>query len=763
MSATFASRLTGSDGRDLRMAIVIQGVPYVFQQGLTSLPDAVVALAGYGDGSGHTRLPIVGKVEQAAKDLDLQQRRMIGGSLTVELQDDDAGTLLGLFSPRKRRVAFVVVNATTPPTDSLLKVSSAAGIVVGSTIYVGGESFVVVGKDTVPNPDEVEVSPGGAAFGSEGQLHFGTTDQGASVFTSPPSWTGRRVKLIGYFEKEDGTTTADLAMVLDTFRLEEAPKFTGEEGWQLQCSHLSDEFAKRKLGTGLRDVQAGDYDDGALTFTIFGGADRFVVGGVPTWVRIRGQSASSIVTVDASIGAVMVTQGRDTAMITELVSVASLVITVRGQNLVEGGIPVLRPTDLRHIAILDGVPAGTAILYALLSRLGAGANHATYDKLPGKTRTGVADNGWSFGAGIRGVEVDTAAFEAIGNEAVQWSFVIDDEFDVEEVLRDFCVATGSFWLVDRDGLLTVKRLSEERLASSLTINDDVIIGEPTVEFVEQDIAPRVRLTCNWDTVSEKFLAVVNMVDSELADRYPDHHERLELESRGLVVGVGPAPGTHTRPSITVGQAEVMLRTLQKQGDRGRILVSCSCHLDAILLDLGDVVTVTVDVPDLEGILITGRTGRVLSVGTKTDEGIVDVTFELFEPLLAIAPAAVITGTSGGLAKVVLEASLDGSATPARMFAAGWFAEQRNSAGVYVDDFTILSIVSDTVVELDHNPVLTAGDFLCSIEQANADNSAAVNTDGLGLRDFTYQMPSSEADVIAGSTSSGIANEVTRWR
>ena len=334
-----------------------------------------------------------------------------------------------------------------------------------------------------------------------------------------------------------------------------------------------------------------------------------------------------------------------------------------------------------------------------------------------------------------------------------------------DFLRDFCIVTDSFWLADSDGKLTVKRLSEERADAVMALDDNVIIGEPSVEYVEDDISPRVRLKCNWDTVSEEFQATFNLIDSELADRYPDHDERIDIESRGVVVGdfvQNGQLGVGGGASFSVGTVETMLRTLQKAGDRGRIFISATCHLDALVLDLGDVVTITVDVPDLEGNLLAARTARVLRLGPKTDEGTVDVVVEVVEALYSIAPAAVLTAAVG--TTVTLEASKDGTSKPARMFAAGWGVEQRSSAGVLINDFIVVAVLNDTQLQLDSAPTITANsDFLCSAEQAFADISAAENTDGYGLRDFTYQMPDSEASIVAGSTTINKANSATRWR
>ena len=179
MSTTFATRLTANAGREMRLALVIQGIPLVFQQGRGTLVNGVVALAGYGDGTLHSRHFGLCKVEQASKELDMQQRRMIGGSLTAELLDDDANTLQSLFTPRRRRVAFLTTDVTptgTPllVTDVINQLPDPATFPFGvGTIYVGGESITYDGRTA---PDTIDIATRGA-FGTTATLIFKGIDK----------------------------------------------------------------------------------------------------------------------------------------------------------------------------------------------------------------------------------------------------------------------------------------------------------------------------------------------------------------------------------------------------------------------------------------------------------------------------------------------------------------------------------------------------------------------------------------------------------
>ncbi|MFO0447378.1 MAG: hypothetical protein ACK52I_01595 [Pseudomonadota bacterium] len=766
MSTTFASRLTSAAGRDVQYAIVVQGVPVVFTTSRISPPNAVVALAGYGMGADHVRRSVVVGVEIAAKELDPTARRMVGGSCTINLVDDDAGSLLALFTPRKRRRTFVTAAAAAG--DLIVEVASTAGTSAPGHVYVDGET---IKYDSIAATEYADCTRG--AFGSEAQPHFGDAVQGAGVFTTPPVWTGRRVKVIAYFEREDGTTTAALARVIDTFRLEAPPKHQGGAAWRLECSHLSDEVAARKVGSGLRTIDgfgerlagaSGDEVRYVVDPIRIADTDLFVVGARKTFVRVRG-TAREFDTIQTGYGEQIAgVRTPDAAGVHALNSITTIYLDVDRANLVAGGGDVFAPADMRHIAILgDTEPAGEDVLRVLTSRLGDGANDV-YDALPGLERSVFGDGDWRFGAGIFKGEVDTDAFIDVGKDAVGWSFVIDDEYDLAEVLDSFCLATNSVWLVSKDGTLTVKRLSEERATSALTLDDDVVIGDPAVEFDDADVAPRVRLTCNYDTVAEEFLAHVTVYDAEMAARFPTHDERVDIETRGLAIA--EADNLLRRPTMALESVQSLLRTLQKQSANGRVRIPLRCHLDALVLDLGDVVTVDLAVPDMEGNATTSKTARVIRLGPRIEEGLVEVTVELFEQLFVIAPACVLVSRAGAVLTLRTggpEVAGPRSATPGRLFFAGQFVALYDVSAATYEDATVLS-VTDTTVTLTAAPVIGISanvDVLFSVDQLDVSAyPTGTNVDGYGHADFAYQMPDDEGDIVAGGAG---ATYATRWR
>ena len=749
MSTTFATRLTANAGREMRLALVIQGIPLVFQQGRGTLVNGVVALAGYGDGTLHSRHFGLCKVEQSSKELDMQQRRMIGGSLTAELLDDDAGTLQTLFTPRKRRRAFLRADIDSTDTsitvaDVLNEIADPATFPFGvGVLYMGGETIAYDGRTA---PFIIDVSIRGA-FGSSAVPHFGASEQGAGIFTTPPSWIGRRVKLIGYFERDDGTTDAALAQVLDTFSLEEAPKYLGNGSWSLQCSHLSDEYATRKVGVGVNDFSVNDASvvSGNLALKSLA-LHRWTQGDVKTQALIESEVES---------------ENRTYIEVFDIISATSLTATTDFVGRVPRSVMGIVRLDVqraKHIAVLDGFSftPGERMLHMLASKVGDGVN-GTYDTLGGYNRVRFGGFEFHFGACIDEGDLDTAAFLDVGGGGT-FSNVIDGERAVSEVLFDFCVQLECFWYADNNGRLTVKRLAEDQVTPAIVIDSNVITGEPEVTYEEEAVSPRVSLKCNYDPVSGDFEATVNVVDVDLAARYPARTDTLELESRSIVVepiALGDT-GTLPRTAVSLAGVEVTLRRIQVANGRGRVLVRFSALLDLIALDLGQVVTLTTAVPNLETGGNVSQSGRVVLIGPRIEEGEVDVVVELLDRAFVIAPACVIASRAGAVLTLQTTGPECASTSPGNMFAASI-----NSVAVWdisANVFEVLDIVarSATTLTLSAAPTFAhgAGDFV-TVQSQDA-GQTGVNTTGQVPLDFLYQMPDSPRVGVTVTLE-------TRWR
>lgn len=726
MSTTFLGRLDGADGRDLRLYLTVDGIADVFQENSVDIPSTLEA-------STRTRRRVIQTIEQGQAELDLDRRRMVGGSLRIVLLDDFNETLGDLFASRSRRTTYVT--STTSTTTTTINVASTAGLPAAGTIYIGGETITYTATTATSFTGCTR-----AAFGSTAQRHVGGADQGAGVYVNPPRWVGRRVRLWGYFVNDDGTTTTSLRSKLDTFRLEAAPVYLGAGRWELRCSHLSDEVAARKLGNGLREMKAlpvpasDDPSSDRVVWSLEGEGNQFPAttsGYYPTFAALTFQDRDGIALLRFRVA---VDSGGYTQISTDNEGDLGNI-----RRLPRGAMP----ETVRHWAILKDADAGTLALFALTSILGDAANGA-FDVLPGTARdTGIGGDEMRFGAGIPAAEVDSAAFAAVGYGAVSgWSCIIDQTIEVADFLSDFCLATESFWLVDADGLLTVRRLSETRTTPLLTIDDDLVIGEPTVELAEDAIYPRATIKAGYDPVEGEFIDSITVIDVEMASRYPERGDALELETRGFCL----SEGNVARGIISRAQLEAVVRRAMVDDGRGRLYVTARCLLPALQLDLGDVVYVALALPDYEGGNISTRTARVVARKPDYDAGVVELRLQVLETLRHIAPACVISSVVGQTLTLRTTGPEIPDAFPAKMFQVGNAVEIVNLTTGAIESNTVASATSPATIVLSLATAAAANDVLRVSSNAG---SAATSANGYRDDDFVFQMPS--------------ANHTTRWR
>ena len=732
MSTTFAGRLTGSDGRDLRLYLTIDGIADVLQEGAIDVPYTF-------ETSTRPRRRLVQTIEQGQAELDLEQRRMVGGSLRVVLVDDFDSTLAALFASRTRRATYVT--GTTTAAATTINVSSTTGLPTSGTIYIGGETITYTSTTATSFTGCTR-----GAFGSTASRHYGGTDQGAGVFTTPPRWVGRRVRLYGYFINDDGTTTTSLRRQLDTFRLEEAPVYIGQGRWELRCSHLSDEVAQRKLGTGLRKIKArpdeavDDVGTDYVVWTTEGQTGLFrptVSGRYPTYVAVTFQDADGIAVLrwrEANDATASVTQVK-----TEAEGDLGSIRRVRRGSV---------PDELQHWVILRGGDAGSLLLIGLTSVLGDGAN-GFFDLLPGTDRdTGIGGEELRFGAGVPTAEVDESAILLTGSGVVGWTYLINESISVADFLRDFCLSAEAVWRISRTGQITVQKLSEGTATPTLTVDDDLVIGEPTVELAEDVIYPRARIRCGYDPLEGDFVDSVAVVDVEMAARYPERGDELELETRALCL----SRTNVARGIVSYAQLETLVRRAMVDDGRGRLYVSARCLLPALELQLGDVVALDLDLPDYEGATLTGRQARVVALKPDYDGGVVDVRLQVLETLRLISAGAVIASVAGTTI-TLLTPSLTSysSSAPGFDFAVGDTIEIVDVSTGTTQTRVVQSVTTTTIVVTVAPTLTTPGNYIRNAPSTTNAGSTNVNTYGESWDDFIYQQP---------ATGIGL---VTRWR
>lgn len=738
---TFATDLALTSARNLRFIVEIDGIGVAFHD----WPDMEASTAAMPSWlSSRTRKACLQTVEQGESSIDIDRRRMLGGSLRIALVDD--GSLGDLFASRSRAATFVATTATAAATS--ITVGSVTGLPSSGTVYIGGETIAYA---SIVGTTLTGCTRG--LFSSTAQTHYGDTTRGAPVFLTPPRWVGRRVALHGLLVDDHPRVTwiyNPAETTLDTFRIEEAPVYLGNDRWEIRCSHLSDEVAARKLGVNLRQanavpsVPAFDSANNRLEWRARGVLSLFPLttsGFYPTEVAI---------TYDDDSGEMLRFKGSDRTSF----PAGSLVYT-EPAGLLSPGSPVtaaagaragrIYPSKIEHWCILQGGNAGNLALFALTSILGDAANGA-YDILPGANRASATTSGeeMRFGAGILAAEVNASAFISVGANVLQgWSYVIDEAIGVDEFLFDWCLATQSFWYVDRLGQLTVQSLSEERTSPVRTITTADVIGEPTVEVLEDTIYPRATIEFGYAPWSGEFLDKLTIIDEEMAARYPERQDSLQLQSRGLSL----SPAGIQRPTSSQTDIEMLVRRAMLEDGRGRLYVNLTAPATCLLLELGQIVVIGFSgLPDYEGGDLLNRRARIVARRPDYDRGTVQLRLQVIETLTHIAPAAVITAVTPVAGGDQLTLRTTGpevsSTTPGNMFSVGSLAEVCLITGSVATVF--INAVAATSVTVGTAPagITTNVDYI----RVKYDSPIPASVNGFTPDDFAYQQESTTTPV-----------------
>ena len=772
-AAEFVARAIGKGRRQVRYSVTIDGIPVVFSDRADEAAPASPAIDGRG---------MVVSFEESRVTLDRRQRLQVGGGAVVTMQDRD-GILEALFAVRSRRATYIT--SATSKTATTVNVGNTGGLAAAGVVYVAAETIEYTSKTATELLGCTR-----NAYDSPAQAHRGGTESGAGVYTSPPSWVGRRVRVYGYFDADDGEPDTASVTELGTFRLEESPTPQGNGMWELRCSHLSDELVKRKLGSGIRDWPTpgtlARFDDSVagvdlLTMTTVKGVGTALMPGSTapgrTMARVTFGGASQVVAIfdvydvddsDPIVDVIRVRVPARTASGAEAVSIARLLSDVDDTASAMEAIRTGRLTveSIRPLVVLEsGVPYVLA-LTALTSVTGDGSN-GTYDVLPGVEPTTLGGPGHRFGAGIPQSEIDTASLAAtVTSVPYSWTYPIDDEIPVGDFIRDYCRESNTAAVFGRDGTLTFSPLVEERQAPASTIAERDCFGAITSTVVEEDTYARIEIDCNYDPLEGEYEGKVTVIDEEIAATYAPRENALVMESRTIVVSpvdMSGDNGTFVRPSVDHALLLPSLRRDMIASRGGSLVVTAKLSAKHVLLNLGDLVALSLPtVSDRRGGYLSDAVGRVIERQNEWRSGDLSITVSLLveERLFHFAPHAEVASVSApaaGLQTVNLSTTEIGNdTTPARSFRPGDVLTVVSADGLTVEIgyAEVDSITDDDTIVVKAGPVgdalpLVAGEFLLL---RSAATGSVASDDGFDETDYTYH------------DGAGLLVDVTsRWR
>jgi len=713
-----------------RYAITLSGVPVAFaEQGFPTSELSAWDSIAYG-------LHDIGEGESV---LDLSARRQMGSGFSFRMRDS-GNVVRDLVKVRQDPVGWLV-ESELPANNtaiSFVEVSDPADI--PSPFYLGFETLSYNGTS---GSDIANVSR--ALYDSDPQRHFGAANDGAAgaIYDAPPKWTGRRVTLWRSTRKADGTMGTKEAV--ETASMEDVPRYLGSDTWVFDAASLAQWYAGRRIFQGLQPVVPPDDDDEfAETVNVDENTAKRL------WDGINHPAANVLWTFEDG-----------SQWMGPIASSTTTTVTIDTGGPIGGRVlnrPGRRWAEAMPLIAWQGDPVDVVLSF-LGSRLGDGTL-GTWDVLPGREAESFDGVEFFAGAQIDNSDLDVEAFEQFRGAGPGWTVVLDEQMEVQELLREFCQAVGAFWYVDTTGRLSVSRLQERvpPSASALEITDAIwhIDAPDAVVATEQTVFHTVRFRGNWDPVAREHRARVDVVDAPSRRESPFDDRALELESRFVHVDVkqwGAAPtSSWVSPNpIHRLDLETQLRRVQQYSKRPATevvtTVPATTSTDAAVP--GAIVTVTNGrCPDLAGDYLTSAVGQVIGRRPDRELDTYQLRVRILDNGFLFAPSAEITTVSpaGGSLYIVL---LDGTApwnfdsTPSEEFAEGWTVEDTQQGWeATVDTVGVGGLILDM-----NSGVPVVGDIVVPVAGSTGDD----NAQGFDPTDFTYTV-----------NDTGTSGVKTRW-
>lgn len=758
---SFLSSLSQDDSHiRLKLAVRIEGAPFVFVE-------EAIAGATFGDpASTYTQLAVidVDGISEGETSIDLEKRAEKAATLDVTLIDDDARTLRGLFAHNARRATTADGMFTT--TDAFITVASGSSFASGGIFYVGSET-VKIGTKAGNNFSSCTRG----AFGSTA-IAFSTGD---SIYSTLPSWQGRRAYLFGYIANAAGV---EEEFLLSTWLVDVSPEPTGDLEWRLRLSGVARDVYSRPLYVGIKSVKVA----GTVSLGVTSG-----VGTRQFSTETNGTASLFLGTTILPVYVIMTGQVydstseeyRDGAGIYRLYDVDTL-----SDYFTVGALPefdsalVIIPQTVRMLCALGG-STSSLIPYLLMSNLGTGTG---FDQLPGHAAATFDEAPWRLGAGLTAAEVDTASFATV--HPSPFFLTIDKEMAVEDLLSEYCLRTSTFTRFSRSGQLTILPMGV-RPTTTTEITPSMVDPQtsPTVEHDEGALTPLLTVKTTYDPLDGEFKAIFNFADADLLKRYPRSPRRREIELRMSAIDIASAVATNGRALIgwrnpvTVDPGEFadnIAREVQRgDGGVGRVFVNLAVTFAGMSIELGDAVSLPATLPDafsglpdFEGGTLAGRTFRVVGRRPEWSKGIVRLRLQLIDAALVVVPGAVIASVAGAVVTLATTGPEVSGASPELDFWVGAGVKVYDISGMAAGAATVRSYHGITAIQSAPPRLTLSGAFAFAVQNGvdylvldPYGSADGVSATGYSLIDMaTMVEPSGEA----ASPSPPIPSK-PRWR
>ena len=324
-----------------------------------------------------------------------------------------------------------------------------------------------------------------------------------------------------------------------------------------------------------------------------------------------------------------------------------------------------------------------------------------------------------------------------------WSWIIDEEIPVGDLLRDFGRSSNTAAVFNAAGQLTFTPLLDERVTAVATIAEADVVGAIKTTVDEGAIYSRVRVEANYDPVDGESEASVDVIDEEIAATYGNAENTLVIESRDLVISpvAQTGEGTLVRTPSSLEALLPLLRRSMLDGRGGSLLLTFRASAKHLGLQLGDFVALAMpSVSDYRGGDLAASQGRVVERQPDWQTMTVELTVLVTERLFHFAPFGVVVTEVAGLVTLSTTAfGISSPATPTNSFRVGdkltvYDPVNNVKVGAGVEVVTIPSTTTMTVSNLGASLPLTAGWMLL---HRTSPSLTLASADTFTPGDYTY--------------------------
>jgi hypothetical protein len=718
--------------RDLTLALKIEGIRTAFTERTIS----AAALSTIGR---PIQAVCMNRVKEGATQLDIERRREIAPTLDIELIDFDNLSLQALFASASARNTYVAANAEADDTEVTTGSTAAIMALVNSQgycdIYIGSETITVVGIGSYTSiisnePIEfgsiigwagvptIPISSGTALQITRGayestpiELRGSTVDlDGDSVFLVPPSWKGRRAKLYGVI--------GDQVDVLGTFIIDGSPETLGERTWRLRFAGIAQRYYEKSYAWGLTEAQVafsavtnnGERITHSLISNILAVNDSFYGNSRPNYCLLTSEFA-----------------GREYKSIHRVFNVDDLgSISISNEALF--GTLVHHPSAKKVQPIL--LSQGTtpiSILSVIVSRGRSSAPPPLdYDIHAGRISNTFDFAGWSLGAGIPVADLDLTAWRSSQINYGLQLWPAATETKLEELLYEFCLLTDCFIVCDKNGRLKPLSITNYRNNSlpELTADD---IDPNSVTYVSNDegnISPFGKVSLDYSPIEDSYRVEMNLVDTDLAKRYPDAQNRKEFKFKSIATADGIQITNRNYPFVhpvrhNIGElASRMSKLLRANHGESTRTITVDVTLEQLERRVGDIIRLTslpaaiAELPDFKGGFIEGVTCRIIEKRPDYDANKLSLKLQILNRALHVAPTATVASNATTTLTLNTTTPECRTASPANDFAIGAAVQIKAHNSDNFHETTVTSASGATLIVASVPGWITSGSIVC---------------------------------------------------